>query len=130
MPQGFQLGECYSRTFISRELGGGIRNFLPHKGNAVVCGCFTRKKNPDAPQEILPGDSDDRVRWARQFSNQEYPVPVFIKEQRNSWRYMGMWRVQEKTEKSERPEEIARANVRAHRTDIAMILRLVEVEGP
>jgi len=128
--QPFRTNECYSRSFISRQLGGGTQNYLPHKDGRVVCGCFTKEKNPLAPEEILPGDrsngSHDRVRWARQFAQQDHAIPVFIKTKPKSWRYVGMWRVEEQIEKTDNPDAIAEANNRSSRTDVAMILRLAK----
>jgi len=126
MPYRFQWGNYYTRTFISQQIGGGIRNYLPHHDGNVVRECFTREKNPNAPQKALPGNTQDKIRWATRFADQNTPVPVLVKQGRNRWEYVGLWRVEKK---STNPKEIAKANADAGRTDVAMVLSLVEEKG-
>lgn len=124
----FQLDETYTRDEISKKLGGSKQKYLPHCAGQVVCGCFRKDLNPKAPgekpgarPEVLPGKSPDRIRWARVFAEQRYPVPIFIKESTNNWQYRGGWRVsctiKDKCEIKLRAEETSRS-------DISMILRL------
>jgi hypothetical protein len=81
----FKLGRCYSRKEIASKLGGGTRSYLPHKNQHVVCGCFRKDLNPDAPQEVLPANTDDKKRWAEQFASQVEAVPIFLKKRSNEW---------------------------------------------
>lgn len=123
MARTFNADKCYTRNQISRELGGGIRDYLPHRDCEVVCGCFRTDLNPDAPGEILPEDTPDKVRWAKVFASQKHSVPVFLKIKRNCWQYAGMWHVKDVI--GERGEVKTREQ-RTGRKRIAMILRLVE----
>ncbi len=100
-----------------------MQNYLPHRDHKVVCECFRRDLNPDAPVEVLPADAPDRVRWAKVFAGQNYAIPVFLKVNRNCWQYKGMWRVKDVI--SDR-REIETRERRTGRNRIAMILRLVE----
>jgi hypothetical protein len=119
----FTEGSFYTRKQIARELGGGTQNFLPHKGKHVVCGCFRPDLNPNAPVEVLPGNTDDKRRWAAVFASQAEAIPIFIKRGTNCWEYLGRWRC---TSKSTNPTEINEAKRQARRTDISMVLRLVK----
>jgi hypothetical protein len=85
-------GELYTRARIKRELGVLVNSFLPHQKLKVVCACLTIRKNPRAPHEIFAGNSGDRMRWAGQLWEQRAePIPVFIKEKTDCWRYVGKW---------------------------------------
>jgi hypothetical protein len=117
----FIEGSCYTRKQISRRLGGGTQDFLPHSRKHVVCGCFKRKFNPNAPKEILPGKTDNKQRWAQQFYEQGEAVPIFVKQTRNHWEYVGLWRCLNLDSDIKR---VKAANRRAGRTDVAMILTL------
>lgn len=87
---GFKLGECYSRKQIAKLLGGSTQNYLPHTNGYVVCGCFRRDLNPKAPSEVLPANTDDKKRWAKQFASQADAIPIFIKMSINKWEYEGL----------------------------------------
>ena len=95
----FEEGNYYTRREIHEQLGGGTDDYLPHVSKQVVCGCFRRDTNPDAPTleekggVILVGDGPDIYRWAQVFSEQKHHVPVFIKEETNRWCYIGKYRV-------------------------------------
>lgn len=114
-------GRTYTRKHITQRLGGGTQNYLPHVNKHVVCGCFKKKFNPNAPEEVLPGNTDDKRRWAEQFYNQNEGIPIFVKQRQNHWKYVGLWRcVKLDTER----KRLKAANRRANRTDVAMILTL------
>ena len=53
----FAIGQAYTRTEISRALGGSTLTYLPQREGRIVCGCFvpTQGKNPKAPEEVLVG---------------------------------------------------------------------------
>jgi hypothetical protein len=124
MATDWKRGALYTRSEIHRELGGGTQEFLPHVDGEIVCGCFTPDLNPDAPNEILPGNGPGIVRWATRFYEQRSPVPVFLKRDTNQWEYVGNWIAERLiTDRS----EIAKRQQRTSRTDISMILRLAEV---
>ncbi len=117
----FIEGKSYSRAQISKKLGGGVQDFLPHSGKHVVCGCFKRKFNPNAPGEVLPGNTDNKRRWAQQFYDQREAVPIFVKQARNHWEYVGLWRCVNLDTNIKR---VKAANRSARRSDVAMILTL------
>lgn len=83
------IGAEYSRRQIHAALGGSVQEYLPHKDGVVVCGCFTLEQSPRAPDVVLsPGGPKIRC-WAEVFLRQATPVPIFIKQGRNRWRYVG-----------------------------------------
>ena len=57
-----------------------------------VCGRFTSSMNPDAPHEILVGESPVIQRKAERLAAQGGHLPVFLKERSNEWRYCGAMR--------------------------------------
>jgi|ERR1043166_932808 hypothetical protein len=95
MPQhSFKIGRKYSRTEIKDALGGSDINFLPRDGDVIVCGCFNRAYNPNAPDVILPGTGPEIEYSAKLFSKQETAVPVFIRLRPNEWEYFGDYKVE------------------------------------
>jgi hypothetical protein len=123
----FERQKPYKRKYISEQLGGGLQDYLPHVDGRVVYGAFSRDLNPDAPLVVLPGDGPEIERWARVFAEQDYPIPVFIKQRSSEWIYMGMFRC---VELSEDEAEIAVQAARTKRSDISMILRLARDKQP
>jgi hypothetical protein len=93
-------GHFYTREQIHDLLGGGVQDYLPHKNGRVVCGCFKKDTNPDAPNVVLPGDGPKIQKWAKVFREQNYPVPIFIKKDINKWEYVGDYQVKGWTDKS------------------------------
>jgi hypothetical protein len=119
----FKEGKCYTREEISADLGGGTRDFFPHKNGHVVCGCFKRELNPDAPAVVLPGNTDAIRRWAEVFATQLEAIPIFIKKRTNEWEYVGLWRCVLKTQDA---DEIKMRQARAGRNEVSMVLKLVK----
>ena len=117
----FVRGTSYTRAQIQRVLGGGVQDYLPHSGGAVVAGCFSKAVNPDAPSIILPGTGVEIEKWARIFATQEYPIPVFIKKRSNEWNCMGSFRC---TRLSDDAETIALHSAKTGRDDVTMVLFL------
>jgi hypothetical protein len=107
-----QVGKSYTRGEIHRILGGGVRDYLPHKDGQVVCGCFKKETNPNAPDIVLPGRGTSIQHWAEVFRAQTNPIPVFIKRAVNEWEYVGDYRVDRWTdEQSEIAEYSAETNL-------------------
>ena len=89
----FVLGRTYSRKDIAGVLGGSDVHFLPTENGRVVCGCFTLKHNPEAPDIIIPGTGPQIEGEAQIFCTQTYAIPVFIKRQPNEWEFVGKFKV-------------------------------------
>ena len=90
----FEIGRHYTREQIHDALGGGLTEFLPHRDGKVVAGCFNPALNPGAPDVVAVGPSPNAQRWAEAFAAQEEPVPVFLKDDVQRWRYVGDYRVE------------------------------------
>jgi hypothetical protein len=86
---GFVLGQTYTRREIAEQLGGDWQSYLPHKNGRVVCGCFTLEMNPAAPDTVLVGNGPNVVKLAQMLNGQVEPIPVFLKQQSNAWKYVG-----------------------------------------
>jgi hypothetical protein len=121
----FQRNTIYTRREIHDQVGGGLQDYLPHRNGRVVCACLRADLNPAPLQRILVGDGEDIVRWARVFAQQREYVPLFLKENTNQWRYMGMYRVRRITEDR---AQIVPYSQQAGRDDVTMILWLEERE--
>jgi hypothetical protein len=93
----FAVNRLYTRQEIATELGGDEVSYLPHRDGRIVCACIGRELNPDAPAVILPGSGPDIVRWAEVFAEQREFVPVFLKRATNAWKYVGNYRVAERS---------------------------------
>jgi hypothetical protein len=121
----FQVGEYYTRAAICQELGGSLQAYLPYVGGTVVAGCFRGDLNPGAPNELLPGNTPHRVRWAEVFAGQTQYIPIYMKERNGRWKHAGEWRV---IDKVTRAADITAAANRTNRDDISMILVLEKRE--
>ena len=117
----FKLAKVYTRGQIHEVLGGGVMDYLPHKDGQVVCGCFRKDTNPDAPDIILPGRGPSIQYWAEVFRAQRDPVPVFLKRAVNAWEYVGDYRVERSTEDH---SEMAKQSARSGRNDVTSVLFL------
>jgi hypothetical protein len=115
------IGRRYTRSQIHDELGGGLRDYLPHAGGEVVCGCFSPNLNPSAPAIVLPGTGPGIERWAKVFAEQANFVPIFLKRGSNAWEYVGDYRVRRRTDD---PQDIEPFTNRTGRSDISQILYL------
>jgi hypothetical protein len=107
---GFKKGRPYTREFINEQLGGGMVDYLPHNDGRVLCGCFRKDFNPNAPDVVLVGKGKKIEHYAAVFCNQEVDVPIFIKYRSNEWVYMGDYHVSSWTED---PEELKTYHMKA-----------------
>jgi hypothetical protein len=85
----------------------------------VVCGCFRRQYNPDAPEILLPGDLARITEPAELFCRPSFPIPIFIFEPGSDWIYQGDFQVENWTEHT---AEITLHNKRANRNDISRVV--------
>lgn len=115
------LGETYSRIEISKMLGGDTQSYLPISKEAVVCACLTMELNPDAPDIILVGKGKQTVRAAQIFLEQNWTVPLFIKQLENEWEYKGNFRA---VSAEKEPGKVALLGARAGRLDVVLALNL------
>jgi hypothetical protein len=117
----FTLGRKYSRKVISSVLGGSEIEYLPTENNRVVCGCFTLRHNPEAPDIIIPGTGPIIEQEAILFCDQNYAVPIFIKRRPKAWEYVGDYKV---VRFSTDPAEIA-AHYKGSITPLRQVTRVI-----
>ena len=118
----FTVGQNYTRDEIHAELGGDTQSFLPWSGGRIVCGCFKTDLNPDVPDVVLVGGSDEAgniLKRAKLLVAQGGTLPVFMKQASNQWSYEGAYRL---TRQTEDPDELRRYVEAAGRTNVAMAL--------
>ena len=85
-------GRTYSRKQIRTHVGGGgLRDFLPHRGGEVLAVCLDPKLNLDAPAKVDVAPGPQRGRWSRAAVRQKRPLPVFLKRAVLRWEYVGHW---------------------------------------
>lgn len=97
MTSQFVPGDTYTREQIHHELGGDQQSYLPHVDGEVVCACLRPDSNPEAPRTLLVGEGEEIQRWGRQLTQQEGPIPVFMRADSHAWRYHGMYEVKSST---------------------------------
>jgi HNH endonuclease len=97
----FKIGEAYTRKQIHDHLGGSVQSFLPTVDGQVVCACLSKDMNPNAPNVVLVGNKPIVMKSAEQFSRQTTPIPVFIKEESNEWKYAGDYTVKKITRRDD-----------------------------
>jgi hypothetical protein len=112
----------YTRPTIYQLLGGDLQSYLPHVNKRVVCGCFDISANPNAPEEVLVGEGENVVKYAKVLAQQTEPIPVFLKQSANEWKYIGNYSV---VSYSENLEEVAAKASAAGRSDVVGVLYLM-----
>lgn len=118
-------GRCYDWQEIGHLVGHEPFGFLTQFGENIVCGCFRKDLNPEAPSIVFPGGKDPQwVAKARLFQQQGTPIPVFIKAENLSWEFVGQFRVKDLTQE---PKEIQiQRNRYPKLNDIGAVLFLIE----
>lgn len=107
------VGKTYTRDETVVELGGGSNiSYLPTKGGRILGGRFRLDLNPLAPDVVVVGHTAPIENPARLFGSSKNPVPVFIKEAINKWRYKGLYRCKRQ---SFAPSDLSKYG--SHRTD-------------
>jgi hypothetical protein len=117
----FERQKTDTREQIHAALGGNPRAYLPVKGGRVVAGCFSPKLNPGAPEVILPGTGKQIEASAEVLARQAEPIPVFLKDATNRWRYVGDYRCVGLSRDKAEIEALAK---KAGRDDVTCVLRL------
>ena len=121
----FKFGRHYSREDINECIGGEMVSYLPRRASddgskgIIVCGCFSLDVNPDAPEVVLAGDTEDIHQRAIDLCNQGGTIPVFVKDDDDIRAYVGEYRV---GYSSENPKIIAQQAKLSGRSDIARVL--------
>jgi hypothetical protein len=91
----FELNKNYTREFIHTACGGSKQAFLPAKNGKVVAACLRTDLNPHAPDVIICDGSASARAAGRALSGQEGAIPVFIKMETDSFRFVGLFAVSE-----------------------------------
>lgn len=130
------LGNCgrfaatrpYHRSEIARVLGGDVTGFLPMHDGHVVCGCFRKQYNPDAPDIILPGDLRRITEPAEMFCRQSFPVPIFLHDNEGWW-YSGDYAVSNWTANAREIELHTRRSGRTNGPPVSRVMFLKPSEA-
>lgn len=91
----FEINKTYSREFIHSVCGGNKQAFLPTKNGKVVAACLRRDLNPQAPDIIICDGSASARAAGRTLASQHGAIPVFIKMEVDSFRFIGLFAVSE-----------------------------------
>jgi predicted HNH restriction endonuclease len=86
------IGKLYSWKEVTKNWGGD-ETYLSKRGGRIVCATLDAEKNPDAPDVMVVGHKTLNKRRAEEFCRQKGPIPIFIKEAKNQWRYKGRYSV-------------------------------------
>jgi hypothetical protein len=118
-------GRCHDWQEIRQLVGHEPFGFLTQVGENIVCGCFRKIFNPDAPSIVLPGGKDPQwVAKARLFQRQGTSIPVFVDTEGLKWEFAGQFRVESLTQE---PKEIQIQKDRyPHLKDIGAVMFLRE----
>jgi hypothetical protein len=118
-------GHCYEWQEIGRLVGHEPFGFLTQVGKSIVCGCFRKDLNPNAPSIVLPGGNDSQwVTKARLFQQQGTAIPIFVNSKDLEWEFVGQFRVKGLTQD---PKEIQMQKDRYPKLkDIGAVLFLSE----
>jgi hypothetical protein len=91
----FEINKNYTREFIHTACGGSKQAFLPTKNGKVVAACLRTDLNPQAPDIIICDGSASARAAGRTLAGQNGTIPVFIKMETDSFRFVGQFSVTE-----------------------------------
>lgn len=118
-------GSVYTLREIAATLGGETQSYLPQRDGRIVCGRFTPEMNNRLPYEVLVGDLPRVRQKAELLARQVEPIPVFIKQGANRWRFHGRMRC---TGFFVDPVLVRERERESGRTGLAGVLRLADAD--
>lgn len=90
----FEIGKDYSREDIHALCGGSKQAFLPVYKGKVVAACLRPDLNPQAPEVVLCNSGAAARAAGRTLARQADPIPVFLRQETDRWRYAGQFAVE------------------------------------
>ena len=116
-----RIGTVYTHDFICTTFGGDAKSgtYLPQSKQTILCGCFTKTMNPDAPECILVGNSPRILGKAEKLAAQGGDIPVFLKLATNQWEYKGRFELMLFTRN---PQDFESKAISADRNDVSAAL--------
>lgn len=91
----FEMNKNYTREYIHTVCGGSKQAFLPTKNGKVVAACLRPDLNPQAPDVIICNGGAAARAAGNTLARQGGAIPVFIKLETDSFRYVGQFSVSE-----------------------------------
>jgi hypothetical protein len=91
----FEINKHYTREYIHSVCGGSKQAFLPTKNGKVVAACLRPDLNPQAPDVIICDGGAAARAAGKALARQAEAIPVFIKLETDSFRYVGQFAVSE-----------------------------------
>jgi hypothetical protein len=91
----FELNKDYSRENIHQTVGGNKDSFLPASNGKIVAACLRLELNPRAPEYIVCNSGASARAAGLTLSRQAEPVPVFIRQDSDRYRFVGHFAAQE-----------------------------------
>jgi hypothetical protein len=91
----FELNKDYSRENIHQTVGGNKESFLPAYRGKIVAACLRPELNPRAPEYIVCNSGAAARAAGITLSRQTDPVPVFIRQGSDRYRFVGHFSAQE-----------------------------------
>jgi hypothetical protein len=99
MSEKLTKGHCYHWREIEALVGHEPCGYLTQVGQNIVCGCFRKEFNPDAPTIVLPGGKDPQwIAKAQLFQRQGTAIPIFVNAEGSEWEFVGRFRVKALTQ--------------------------------
>jgi hypothetical protein len=87
----FEVNKNYTREYIHSFCGGSKQAFLPTKNGKVVAACLRLDLNPQAPDVVICNTGAAARAAGRTLAKQTDAIPVFIKLETDSFRYVGQF---------------------------------------
>jgi hypothetical protein len=91
----FELNKDYSRENIHALVGGNKDSSLPTYQGKVVAACLRPDLNPKAPDYIVCNSGAASRAAGNTLARQSDPIPVFMRQDSDRYRFMGQYAVQE-----------------------------------
>ncbi|NVE00675.1 DUF6697 family protein [Massilia sp. BJB1822] len=91
----FELNKDYNRDSIHAAVGGNKESFLPAHRGKIVAACLRPELNPKAPEYIVCNSGAAARAAGHTLSRQSAPIPVFIRQDTDRYRFVGHYTAQE-----------------------------------
>lgn len=93
-------GKIYSSKDLFKTFGGNIQSSMPFVNKKVPYCKFSKKINPQFPDEAWIEIGPMRKKGVEYLTNCKSSIPVFEKVKTNSWKYLGKASISEISDKN------------------------------
>ena len=101
--------------------GGSVHDYLPHEKGRVLCACLSQEYVAGEPVVVLVGAGPGVQAQAQMLCAQGTAVPVFFKDERHWWKYVGDYRFERFSDDQEVVSEYEESSGRMNLTGVIFL---------